>query len=92
LTPDPLEWDYEEKIAEIEQKDWSASDARSSLRVLRGRDAQTTKSKYAIAWKLLNDPLARIMLSDRFMEAWHGKMFPKMVNPYKFKRMEKEFS
>ena len=89
LTPDPIEWDYEEKKKEIEDKDWSGSDARSFLRVLKGRDPQTTKSKYAIAWKLLNDPLARIMVSDRFMESWHDKMFPKLVNPYKFKRMEK---
>jgi hypothetical protein len=55
---------------------------------MRGRNSQSIKRKYAIAWKILNDPFTRVMLSDRFMESWHDKMFPKFINPYKIRRLE----
>lgn len=74
------------------EKNWSVSDARSRLREFRGKDKQSTKIKYAVSWKLLNDPLTRAMVSDKFMEAWHDRTFPKLVNPYKFRRMEKELT
>jgi len=84
--------DYDAKVAEIEGKDYARSDALSWRRVCQGKDPQSTKPKYALAWKLLTDPLTRAMVSDQFMEAWHDRMFPKWINPFKFKRMEKELS
>ena len=41
---------------------------------------------------MIHDPLARVMLCDRFMYAWHDKKFPKFINPYSFKRLELEIS
>lgn len=48
------------------------------------------KNRYGLAWRILTDPFTRLMLSDRFMEQWHERMFPKYLNPYKFRRLEKE--
>ena len=31
------------------------------------------------------------MLSDQFLELWHDKIFPQYINPFKFRRLEKEF-
>ena len=50
------------------------------------------KAKWVLSWKILNDPLARAMLSDRFLEGWHEATFPQWVNPYKLRRLQQEFS
>ena len=77
---------------EIGGKDFTASDARSRLREIKGRDPQSIRLKYAFAWKIMTQPMTRLMLSDNFMEAWHDRTFPKLINPYRFRRMEKELT
>lgn len=85
------EWEEDKKKEFVDKQDWKKSEELSFRRVARGKDSQSTKVKWVLSWKILNDPLTRAMMSDRFLEGWHDAIFPQWVNPFKFRRLEQEF-
>ena len=61
------EWDEEEKQKFVDKKDWLKSENINYRRAGQGKDSQSTKFKWVMSWKMLNDPLVRTMTSDRFL-------------------------